>query len=216
MPRKGRLFLKWTTELLDALFPIRARIGFPLEDYELLVNLRNVFAAALDKAENRKKRNADDVFAKDLARMELETTLRTKLNTYVYYSEKVTDADRLAMGITIRKKPGTHKPVADTIAALIFDLNTPGLIKVTGFYVDKNGVTHNSKKGQHGLYLVAVVGEKPTDPEAMGNGEIATNRKHTYKYTAAQRGMAFHVACCWISATGEKGPWSQIYTLIIP
>jgi hypothetical protein len=46
--------------------------------------------------------------------------------------------------------------------------------------------------------------------------EIATRSPHTVGYTSADRAKMVWYASRWINTRGEKGPWSEIVSAIVP
>jgi hypothetical protein len=45
---------------------------------------------------------------------------------------------------------------------------------------------------------------------------LATRTPHILEFTEEERGKTVYVAICWQNEKGEKGPWSEIESAIVP
>jgi hypothetical protein len=57
-----------------------------------------------------------------------------------------------------------------------------------------------------------------TEPtyEEMQFVELATRSPHTLEYPSTDRGKMVWYATRWVNTRGEKGPWSEIVSAIVP
>jgi hypothetical protein len=70
---------------------------------------------------------------------------------------------------------------------------------------------------QNGAVIVyAVLAEPPADPDALTRSVLATRTPHVFEFTEEERGKTVYVAICWQNEKGEKGPWSEIESAIVP
>jgi hypothetical protein len=37
-----------------------------------------------------------------------------------------------------------------------------------------------------------------------------------YNYILERKGEVVYIVCRWVSPTGEKGPWSEVYRAVLP
>jgi hypothetical protein len=45
---------------------------------------------------------------------------------------------------------------------------------------------------------------------------LATRTPHILEFTEEERGKTVYVAICWQNEKGEKGPWSEMESAIVP
>jgi hypothetical protein len=59
-------------------------------------------------------------------------------------------------------------------------------------------------------------GEKPVNVHELTRSYFDTNSPLTIEFEEEDRGKTFWYAVRWENTTGEKGPWSEIQSVIIP
>jgi hypothetical protein len=80
------------------------------------------------------------------------------------------------------------------------------------------GSKSNAKPyGVNGAVIVyAVLDAPPADVSALTRSVLATRTPHILEFTEEERGKTVYVAICWQNEKGEKGPWSEIESAIVP
>jgi hypothetical protein len=58
--------------------------------------------------------------------------------------------------------------------------------------------------------------EPPTSRTQLVNEFIDTDNPHILKYGEEETGGIVYYTSCWVSNTGEEGPWSPIAFAVIP
>jgi hypothetical protein len=78
-------------------------------------------------------------------------------------------------------------------------------------YVDSATPTRRAKPaGVLGIEIWNKVGETPPVNEAeLRFVAIDTNAPYTLNFQASQGGQNAYYWCRWVTATGERGPWSE-------
>ncbi|MDR0695132.1 MAG: hypothetical protein LBF81_07535, partial [Prevotellaceae bacterium] len=61
-----------------------------------------------------------------------------------------------------------------------------------------------------------VLDAPPAGVSALARNVLATRTPYILEFTDEERGKTVYVAICWQNEKGEKGPWSEIESAIIP
>ena len=118
------------------------------------------------------------------------------------------------MGLPVHKTTHTDAPVATTIPYVQAVLN---LIRHLRFDFSGSEGSKAKPEGQHGMELVARIGgEKPAGVHELTRSYFDTHTPLTIEFTEEDRGKTFWYAVRWENTTGEKGPWSEIMSAVIP
>jgi hypothetical protein len=79
---------------------------------------------------------------------------------------------------------------------------------------------HNSRakpRGVHGAKIIWTVSEHPvTNIDAMTHSAFDTRSPFTIEFQDGQRGQTVWFCLCWENSKGERGPWSEIVSAVIP
>ncbi|MDR2115178.1 MAG: hypothetical protein LBP87_02230, partial [Planctomycetaceae bacterium] len=82
---------------------------------------------------------------------------------------------------------------------------------------DMNSSNKAKPYGVNGAVIAyAVLDKPPADPNALTRTVLATRTPHVLDFTEEERGQKVYVAICWQNEKGQKGPWSEIESAIIP
>jgi hypothetical protein len=216
IPTKDRDFLSWVINFLKFLFPILARIAFPNEIYQELAAMRNDFQEKLETAEEPATRTKLTVLAKKNARKALEKRLRQVVKEYLTFNHAVTDEDRDGLGLPIYKTTRTPAQVATTYPD--FDIDSSTIRRLTIHFYDQGQKTSKAKPaGQHGAEIRWVISDTPVvDVKDLTHSAFDTHTPFTLEFEGHERGKTVYFCLCWENTRGEKGPWSEIQSAIIP
>jgi hypothetical protein len=128
----------------------------------------------------------------------------------------VTDDDLNHMGLPTRSSGRHPAPVATE--APDADVETSTIAHLTIHFFEK-GSNHKKGKpaGQHGAEIRwAMLDTPPARWDELVHSEIDTNSPFTLQFENDQRGKTVYYALRWENTRGEKGPWSEIQSAIIP
>lgn len=153
---------------------------------------------------------------KDAKRAALVTELRAVANT-VQANPAVTDTQKAALGVTVRKTTKTPVAVPSTTPSLQrADTSTRAILRL--FIVDASTPDSRAKPpGVQGCEIREQIGgTAPTDPEAMHFLAIETRMPYRADFEAADVGKTVYFALRWVNTRGESGPWSQVYSAVVP
>jgi hypothetical protein len=216
LPKKDKDLLAMVVNLLKNLFAMLTRIGFPNDEYQKLAALRNDFAEKLAIAEDPATSTKVTVAAKNHTREVLKSTLRLNVKGYIMYNPLVTDEDRIAMGLPVHKTTHTPSKVADKAPDVDIDSSVPGRITIH-FFDAEGGHRRGKLAGQHCVEITWLVSDvPPTRWDELIHSVVDTRSPYTFIFENDMRGRHFYFAIRWENTRGEKGPWSEIMSAIIP
>jgi hypothetical protein len=214
IPRKDMDFSTWTQNFLNVLGKQRESLGFPEEEYEHLTALYADFSQKYETANQPVSRTKTAVLGKTKARGVLEKTLQQDVKEFLAYNRKVSDADRDNLGLPIHKTKRNPAPVATTIPFVQVVLN---LIRHLRFDFSGSETSKSKPAGLHGMELAARIGgEKSASLHDLTRLYFDTHSPLVIEFEEEERGKIFWYAVRWENTTGEKGPWSEIMSVVIP
>lgn len=182
-------------------------------------NAFDAYQAAYDLANDPSTRTPATVADKDSERVNFETAARP-VALRINARSSVTNTQRSALGITIRKTTKTPVPPPSTAPALTLRSQIPGVANVQ--IRDETTPTSKAKPlGVIGVDLHVFVGDTPpASYEDYPLAKTTGKTPNTLDFTGAQSGMTANVVARWTTRSGpggvaQKGPWSVPMTFVI-
>lgn len=145
---------------------------------------------------------------KDTARDNIETALRP-LVARIQATPAVTDAQRQALGITVRST--TRSAVGAPTTRPVATVDTSQRLRHTISFVDELTPTNRAKPdGVSGCEVWVKVGNTPpADPSELRYQATDTRTPYVAEFDGADAGKTAYYMLRWVSTRGETGPWSQ-------
>ncbi|MDR0704094.1 MAG: hypothetical protein LBF88_03820 [Planctomycetaceae bacterium] len=157
------------------------------------------------------------VLAKNEARKALEAKLR-QLIKYVFnaHPEIVTHEVRAQLGLPVYKTTRTPSPVAVTYPD--HDTDSGMIRRLTIHFYDRGKKKSKAKPdGQHGAEMLwEILPAPPKSINELVHSAFDTHTPFTLEFSDEDRGKTIYFCLRWENTRGEKGPWSEIYSAIIP
>jgi hypothetical protein len=143
---------------------------------------------------------------------------RKLYNGFLRDNPLVADADLLAMGLPKRSTGGRRPaPVPTTVPEYEIRLPSPAVIEVLYFSTTGEGNRRGKPEGVHGVEVrSSVLAEPPAGWNVLTDSSFDTASPIKFTFTGEQRGQRFYFALRWENTRGEKGPWSEIGSAVIP
>ena len=164
--------------------------------------------------QNTATRTRLGVFEKNSARKKYEPLLRILVGN-LEYNTKVTDDDRLKMGLIIRPLQRVSVPVPTAYPH--YSIGTGTIRSLTINFRDHNKTTKAKPTGVSGAIIRwALLDTPPTCVEDLVNAKLDTASPFTVNFEENQRGKKVYICLAWQNTKGEIGPWSEIGAAIIP
>lgn len=119
------------------------------------------------------------------------------------------------MGLHVRDNTPTTIQVPTTRPELEIEVYDVRRLKVVFHDMDSNSKA--KPYGTNGAVIaIAVLDAPPIDHSALTRTVLATRTPHILEFTEEERGKTVYIAICWQNEKGQRGPWSEIVSAIIP
>jgi hypothetical protein len=131
------------------------------------------------------------------------------------HNPRVSVEDLKAMGIAIPDPTNTPAPVATTYPVYTTDSSVIRFLKL--HFHDQNSLHKGKPRGQHGAEIRwAILASPPVNVNDLTRSAFDTSSPFTLEFDEADRGKTVHFCMRWENTRGEKGPWGEIVSAIIP
>ena len=164
---------------------------------------------------------AERTRVKQLALEKAEEALRPRVR-YLYMnclknSVAVTDTDLAAMSLPVPSGERHHSPVAKRAPGFRFEQLDGHRVEVDFFDIESDS-KRGKPAGQHGIeFKLGVFDDNlPASPEELTESVFDTNPPYVFEGTARQQGKFLKLFGRWENTRGEKGPWSELFIVVIP
>lgn len=166
-----------------------------------------------EKCQDRNQRTKLITFEKNQARKEFEPLLRLIVKN-LEVNTLVTDEERAELGIFPPEPKKTVKNPT-TYPDLSIRITIPR--EVTADFRDHGSSLRAKPPGIQGLELrYAIQENSPKSVDELIHSEFDTHSPIILKFKDEERGKIVWMCGRWQNTKGEKGPWSEFYSAIIP
>lgn len=152
---------------------------------------------------------------KNDAKAACRSVLRTFIQGQIMHNPRVADAAHPDMGLPVYDRTPTQAtpPRTRTEMEIRFAQMLEHIVHV------RDSESQGAGKPLHviGFELWRRIGgDMEPAFEEMQLVELATRLPHTLNYSSAERGRMVWYASRWVNTRGEKGPWREIVSAIVP
>jgi hypothetical protein len=217
IPSNDQSFLTWLLNLINYIDRGGlSRFKIPDEEFNQLKAAAADYEQKLKVADEPDTRTKAAIQAKNDARKTAEKNVRIFVKRFLNNNPLVTNADRDNMELPIYKNTRTPAPVATTYPD--FDIDSSVIRRLTiEFYDQGSKKTKAKPAGQHGVEIRwAMLDTPPVTISDLVNSSFDTHTPFTLNFEQNERGKTVYFCLCWENTRGEKGPWSEIQSAIIP
>jgi hypothetical protein len=215
IPKSDGKFLEWVVALF--LYVRAHMIEWNITEVQLMPVDEQIaiYEAAYRRAEDPNRGKAD-VFAKNQARDTLKRTVRAFVKAWLAYNPAISDEDRERMALPVHKTTRTPAPVATIYPT--FAINSGTIRRLLIDFFDPESRSKGKPFGQHGVEVAWGVFDLPQTVHLrdLTHSTFATHSPALFEFEDEQRGKTVYFALRWENTRGEKGPWSEIVSAIIP
>jgi hypothetical protein len=142
--------------------------------------------------------------------------VREFVNAFLRFNENVTDEDRVNLGITVPDTTPTSPHDPETMP-VVTRIDSSIIMRI--ILHDKDSMSGRRAKpyGIHGVEIRwAILDAPPVTTADLIHSEFSTRTPHTFICEENQRGKTVWFCLRWENSRGQKGPWSELYSAIIP
>jgi hypothetical protein len=213
IPAKDSELTPWSANFTAQIEANALAWGIPADEVAELRNANDTFAKLQVQADSP-ARTTVIVAEKNAARTTLEGIIR-KLAGFRLKNPIITDAERIAMGLHVRDaKPST---IAQPTTRPEIDIDVVDFRRLKVLFHDMDSKSNAKPYGIIGaVILYAVLDAPPADITALIRSVLATRTPHILEFTEEERGKTVYIAICWQNEKGERGPFSEIESAIVP
>jgi hypothetical protein len=215
LPKAYHLLLTWLINFMGYLIPNISRFGITSAKVTPIQTQVTQFQTAQAKAELPNAGSADRLVRKERAAA-ISKAIRIFVNANLRYNELVTDEDRKLLGLTIPDDEPTPETEPATIPVVDF-IDTTLLRRIILHIKDMNGKSRAKPRGVHGVEIVwAILDASPSSIDDLIHSTFSTRLHHPFDFDENRRGKIVWFCLRWENNRGQKGPWSEIYSAIVP
>jgi hypothetical protein len=203
---------KWTAVLSDT--AKQTAYGWNAEECEWAAGKIGDFTAARKAYEANK--SPENLLVKDEARKAVVTVMRDFANAFVRFNKKMTDADRLVLGIHPRDPTPTTVPAPSTIPVITEIRAMPGQ-QVRLHFRDQNTETGEAiPPGFNGCILNYTWSPARVDDKALiTHRTLMTGSPYLLKLPAEAQGSWLSCYAQWQNRKGDEGPGGDVQHSVI-
>lgn len=207
MPTTDAGLLAWSTNFRTLISADPAVYGLTAEAATAYAAAQETYATAYQVAVDPSTRTRPTVAAKDAAKTALQITSR-QLGKIVEGTASVTDAQKLALGLNVRRPP-TPRP-APTTAPVLEVLSVIGRTVRVRLHGDEPG-RRGRPKDVANATIFTYIGETPSSDRNDWRFEFATNKlvADIEFNDEIPAGTRVWMTAHWNNAKSESGPMSQ-------
>jgi hypothetical protein len=180
-----------------------------------LIPAKNAWTAAWAAYQNPATRTTVIIFNKNEARKVYQPLLST-LAEILKSNPLVSPADLEEMGIAVNKGRGsTTNRAPETYPD--FDIDSSVIRRLKIAFRDNGATSRGKPHGVHGAEIRwYILDAPPKDISDLRNSSFDTHSPFMLEFSEVDRGKTVWFCLRWENTTGEKGPWSEIISAIIP
>jgi hypothetical protein len=214
IPGSDSLFDRWQNNLLTKVIAEATRFNIPASVLTTLIAKQTRWKHAYATIGDPATRTKITVKEKQLAREDYESALRSLIRSYLTYNPVITDSDRENLELPIHKTTRTRAPVATEPPWLKVNTN---LLRYIRFDYGGTETSKIKPAGQHGIELIWEISkERPPHVRNFTHSVFDTHTPLVLEFDDENRGNILWYTARWVNTRGEKGPWGEIMSVIIP
>jgi len=193
--------------------------GYTNTEFEALESDAEAFKDAYDLANPAgKKKSRTPSQTKDMNEKKdvCEKTIRDFVNTWLAYNIAVTNPDKMDMNLTVFDTVPSPVPVPGT-KPFVFKLDTSETARHKIQMREEGSTSGGLPEGMNGLEIRSKVGgAAPLTPEECPNQLLPTRASVTINYSTADSGKRVFYYARYLNSKNQPGPWSIMFSAIIP
>ncbi|MDR3308640.1 MAG: hypothetical protein LBS80_01655 [Tannerella sp.] len=213
IPGKDSELVQWGNNFADKVAIYATKFGIDADTVAALAAALAAFklwVAVTDGPE----RNKVNVSTKNAARKEFVNQIRALAN-FQLKNPVITDSQRLEMGLRVHDAKPT--PILPPTEVPAMEIELLGPRRLSFVFHSPDSESKAKPYGVIGAVIVYGVLDIPTtSQEALPHSVLATRTPHTLEFTADDRGKTVYYAICWQNERGQRGPFSEVGSTIVP
>ncbi len=214
IPRGDADFNAWQANFVNYAAANMTDLGLALADLTPITTAHGAWTSSLTDHVAAQATAQSACEAKNANRTVLETLIRALVRR-LQASPEVSDAEREALGITVRDSTATD--AAPLTTRPICRIDTSQRLRHTIHFADESTPTRRAKPaGAMGVEIwVKIDPTPPVDPGELTFLAVDTRTPYARDFDGVDGGKQAHYMLRWVNTRGETGPWSETATATI-
>jgi hypothetical protein len=214
IPTKEGELVPWLANLLAVALLNKVAWNLPDLNLTALQNLYDEYKVLYDKCQTPAHTTVD-VRQKNEQKIVLKSTVRDFVRFHLQNNEVVTDTNRDQLGIPVYDR--TKTPVPPPSGRPVLEAIATNNRQITVKIVDQATGKKSKDPGVQGAKILSEIRDTPpVDAEDLHNALFTKRSSMVYNFEESDRGKQVYFVACWENAKGERGPWSDIVSAIVP
>lgn len=215
LPRQDTEFTAWVVNFLSYLGTHTAQVGLTMADLDEILVAKPQWEGMYDDHIQAQANARAKTAAKCGSRDTLEGIVRELVGRIQKYPG-TTDADRMALGITVRstaQEPVGVTPDDKPDPVVNASQRLRHVLRIQNQTL--SGTSKAKPAWALGCEVWVKVGEMPVDENDLGYVGLVTRSPFEVNYTGDDGGKMAHYMLRWVGTKGEKGPWSVVESVTV-
>jgi hypothetical protein len=213
IPNKDSELVSWSANFIAGVAANASTWSIPSNEVNSLQAANNAFVALQAQADSP-ARTSIIVAEKNAARKTLVAKIREMVG-FRLKNPVISDVQRIMLGLHVHDTTPTTIPVPTSRPEL--DIKVVDFRRLKVVFHDMGSKSKAKPYGVNGAVIIyAVLDSPPADINALTRNVLATRTPHILEFTDEERGKTVYIAICWQNEKGQKGPWSEIESAIVP
>jgi hypothetical protein len=214
IPRKEAEFVEWSGNLIAVSKANITEWGLPEAQVTDLETLHGQFKTLYEKCQTR-AHTALDTQVKNEVKAALIKKEQDFIRFHLQNNEKMTNAGREALRISIRDTKPTHHPPPDSHPVISTESRNP--LELILHIRDSKSGKRARPAYTNGAVLFWSVSDTPiTNQEELKTSALVTRTPYIMSFSPTERGKIVYMAGRWQIAGGKKASWSEVESAVIP
>jgi len=215
IPRQDAHFSLWLENLINCIEENIIHWGIPPDAFDVLKIKAAEFQTAFQVYATRDSRSPYNTFVKNSTRKEVSLTARLLIKSAVNFNPLITDVDRIKMGLPVYKT--TRSKVTIPTAFPVYTIGVKMARSLILHFYDRVSGKRAKPDGVSGCEIRWTLSEDvPQSQDEFIYSDFATRSPYRLLFSEDQRSRKIWFRLCWQNTKGEKGPWSDQKSAIIP
>ncbi|MDR1699293.1 MAG: hypothetical protein LBR75_05680 [Prevotellaceae bacterium] len=208
IPHSHTQFFVWQNNFFEYLQKMYETFGITEQRLAALGEIRVRYTEAFAKASSKTTANSADRLLRNETEAEYVTAIRVFTAECLRYNPKVSDADRVLLGITVRDRTYTRVAVPTSHPVLRVSLFGISCHKV--HFKDSELESRHKPKGVKECEIWYAFGnEMPKHDNEWHYAGSSANGSLLMEFEFSERGKQVYYQARWVNTRGKKGGWGN-------
>jgi hypothetical protein len=214
VPKKEADMLEWSGSLLQVCLENVTKWKLPSDTLTALVTLHTTYKALFEKCKTAEGTKIDMQNKKDTKAL-FVPKLKKFIKNHLQNNDLIDNAGLVELGLHVPSD--THTPWPKPTEIPSTTVKVPSIRKMQiwfkGIHSERWG---RAEKTKNILCLWIISDTPPTRISDLLHTTTAAHNPIEFEFEEDQRGKRLYFAVCWEAGPGKRGPWSEIFMVIIP